>query len=347
MSPPPSQSPRRPIRSWSPGELVSGFALLTRKETRADRNGRDYLDLQLADASGAIAAKAWADTACLTGTLEAHGFVYVEGMVQHHREQVQLVVRRLRPATEEDRAQGFDEAQLVPSAREDVAVLWTRLEAALAQVERPVLRRLVAETLAVHGEALRVHPAARSVHHAYRGGLLEHVATMATGAARLASVYPELDRDLVLVGVLFHDLGKLEELGAMPVNEYTDRGRLVGHIVLGRDLLRARIAAIPGFPADLALHLEHLVLSHQGQRDFGSPVEPMTAEAIALHFLDDLDAKLAQLRAARELSGGVQFLRPLGRHVYLDGVPDPDASAARRSDAPAPAAPALPSGEPR
>jgi putative nucleotidyltransferase with HDIG domain len=179
------------------------------------------------------------------------------------------------------------------------------------------LRQLVADTLAAWGAELREHPAAKSIHHAYRGGLLEHVVSMAELAARLCTHYPELDRDLVLVGVLFHDLGKIRELGAMPLNDYTREGRLIGHIVLGRDLLRERCAAIADFPGDLQLHLEHLVLSHQGTREYGSPVEPMTAEALVLHFVDDLDSKLNQLRKARELGGGFQYLRPLGRHVFF------------------------------
>ena len=127
-----------------------------------------------------------------------------------------------------------------------------------------MLRRLAAETLAVHGAALRVHPAAKAIHHAFRGGLLEHVVSMLELARGSATHYRELDRDLLLLGVLFHDLGKIHELGAMPDNDYTPVGRLVGHVVLGRDLLRERAAAIPDFPADARLQLEHLVLSHQG-----------------------------------------------------------------------------------
>jgi HD domain len=180
-----------------------------------------------------------------------------------------------------------------------------------------VLRRLAREALAVHGPALREHPAAKSMHHAYRGGLLEHVVSMAELAVLLAQHYRELDRDLLLIGVLFHDLGKIHELGAMPANDYTLPGRLVGHVVMGRDLLRERCAAIEGFPADLKLLLEHMVLSHQGKKEFASPVEPMTPEALALHFIDDLDSKLNQLRLSREAGGGVLFHRGFGRYVYL------------------------------
>jgi 3'-5' exoribonuclease len=135
--------------------------------------------------------------------------------------------------------------------------------------------------------------------------------------------YYDLDRDLVLLGVLFHDLGKLRELGAMPANDYTLEGRLVGHIIIGRDLLRERCAAIEGFPRDLELLLEHLVLSHQGKKEFSSPVEPMTPEAVALHFIDDLDSKINQLRIARESTPGVLYHRGFGRHLYLPALVEP------------------------
>jgi 3'-5' exoribonuclease len=140
----------------------------------------------------------------------------------------------------------------------------------------------------------------------------------------------------MLLGVLFHDLGKLRELGAMPANDYTLEGRLVGHVVLGRDLLRDRCAAIPDFPDDLRLLLEHLVLSHQGKKEFSSPVEPMTSEAVALHFIDDLDAKLNQLRTARESSPGMLYHRGLARFVYLPAPEGPPAGE------PPDGAPALP-----
>ncbi|MES1210880.1 MAG: HD domain-containing protein, partial [Acidobacteriota bacterium] len=190
------------------------------------------------------------------------------------------------------------------------------------KIDRPILRRLAEETLAVHGAALREHPAAKGMHHAYRGGLLEHTVSMAELSVRVCDHYGDIDRDLVLIGALFHDLGKLRELGAMPANDYTLEGRLVGHVVIGRDLLRDRCAAIEGFPADIQLLLEHLVLSHQGKKEFASPVEPMTAEAVILHFIDDLDSKLNQLRSYRETSPGIVYHRGFGRFVYVPALAD-------------------------
>jgi 3'-5' exoribonuclease len=311
----------QPIATWEAGDSVQGFALLTRKETRQDRNGRPYLDLVVADASGSMPAKVWADSPARDGDFEAHDFVALRGSVKLYRDALQLSVDECRRTTEDDRRLGFDEALLIPSTREDIDALWQRLIRLYeGEMERPLLARLAREALTAYGEELRLHPAAKAMHHAYRGGLLEHVVSMAELASTVARHYAELDRDLLLLGVLFHDLGKLRELGAMPRNDYTVEGRLVGHVVLGRDLLLESCARIPDFPEDLRLQLEHLVLSHQGRRDFGAVVEPMTAEAIVLHMIDDLDAKLNQLRIAREQGGGLAYLKGLGRYVYLGGL---------------------------
>lgn len=309
---------RRPIASFKSGEAVQGFALVRRREERQDKAGRTYLDVELADASGAIPAKAWSDSAALAQRFAAGEFVRFRGQVQSFRDQLQLKLDNCRRVTDADRAEGFDERELVPSTREDVDRLFTTLETTLAErLTREPARRLARETLAAHGEALKVHPAAKSIHHAFRGGLLEHTVSMLGLAVGICDHYPELDRDLVLLGVLFHDLGKLLELGVMPGSDYTAEGRLVGHIVLGRDLVRERVAAIPDFPVDLRLALEHLVLSHQGRQEFGSPVVPSTGEAIALSMIDDLDSKLALLRQLRETQRGFQFVRSLERFVWL------------------------------
>jgi 3'-5' exoribonuclease len=325
--------PPHPIASWASGDTVTGFALVRRKDERRDKTGKLYLDLELADASGAIVAKAWSDSQALTSKFAAGDFVKLKGSVQSYRDQLQLKLDNCRPVSEADRADGFDEALLVPSTRESVDDLWGRLGATLdAHLARPEAKRLAGAALARHGEALRLHPAAKSIHHAVRGGLLEHTVSMLELAVRVATHYPELDRDLLLLGVLFHDLGKLLELGAMPGSDYTAQGRLVGHIVLGRDLVRELAAEIPDFPADLLLQLEHLVLAHQGRFEFGSPVQPATAEAIALHALDDLDSKLAVLRDLRQSQRGFVWVRSLERFVWLG---DDAAAGAEPTEAPA------------
>ncbi len=326
-----------PISTWEEGDFVQGFALVRRKEVRQDRNGRDYMDLELADARDTIRGKVWPDSPALKGKFEEREFVVFKGVVQIYRDQPQLIVEFCRKVKDEDRAQGFDERAFMPTTREDMELLWQRLNALYpGALERPVLRQLATLTLDRFGAALREHPAAKTVHHAYRGGLLEHTVSMAELAQKAADHFPELDRDLLLLGVLFHDLGKLRELGAMPNNDYTLEGQLIGHVVLGLEMLRQCCAAVPGFPAGLERHLAHLILAHQGRREYGSPVEPMTAEALVLHAIDDLDAKLNQLRNARRSGLELQYLEPMGRSIFFDRSlqpgawdedPDPNAGA--------------------
>jgi 3'-5' exoribonuclease len=327
-----------PITTWQKDDEVMGFVLVQKAEQRQDRNGRSYYDLVLADASGSIPAKIWSDSAASTGAYESGTFAKYHGVVKTYRDQLQLDIRQFRLVNDGDRGQGFDEELLIPSTPEDIDDLWRRLVRLFpAEIRHPLLRRLAEETIAVHGAALRTHPAAKGMHHAYRGGLLEHTVSMAELAEKIAGHYPELDRDLLLVGTLFHDLGKLFELGAMPKNDYTLAGRLVGHVVIGRDLVRERCAAIPDFPVELALHLEHLVLSHQGTREYGAAVEPMTEEALVLHFIDDLDSKINQFRnLRRDNPAEVQYLKGLARHVYLparSGDPRSTVTAGPETDA--------------
>lgn len=308
-----------PIRSLDEGDSITGFGLVTKKARRQDKNGRDYLDMEMADASGSMTSKVWSDSPALTAEFDVHDFVAFKGTVHRFRDQLQLNVRECRRVTEEDRERGFEEALIIPSTQYDIDELSQRLTQIYSdEIERPVLRRLASAAIEAYGDDLREHPAAKTIHHAYRGGLLEHTVSMAELGLRICGHYTELDQDLILLGVLFHDLGKLQEIGAMPVNDYTTVGRLVGHVVIGRDLLRESCAAIEDFPAALQTHLEHLVLSHQGRLEYGSPVQPMTAEAITLHFIDNLDSKLAQLRRAREIGEPLQFFQGFGRYLFAD-----------------------------
>lgn len=308
-----------PISTWEEGDFVQGFALLSRKDVRQDRNGRDYMDGELTDASASVPAKIWPDSPAIKGSFAEKDFVAFKGTVRLYRDQLQVNIDHCRQVQDSDREKGFDPELLIPTTPEDVDDLWRRLETLLAGLERPAARRLAEEAQRLYGARLRDHPAAKSIHHAYRGGLLEHVVKMAEVAAELCRHYPEIDRDLVLLGVYFHDLGKIREIGAMPANDYTPEGQLVGHIAIGLEMLRECCAAVPEMPADLELHLEHLVVSHHGRREFGSPVEPSTPEAFLLHLIDNLDSKLNQLRGHRRAGvEGMYYVKALGRSVYFD-----------------------------
>jgi 3'-5' exoribonuclease len=309
-----------PISKWEDGDFVQGFALLNRKEVRQDRNGREYLDVELCDASGSIGGRVWPDNPVVKGDFQEKDFIAFKGTARLYRNQLQVILDQCRRTHDGDRADGFDEELLIPATAEDLDELWRRFTAIYpGELQRPVLRRLAEAAQERYGAAVREHPAAKQIHHAYRGGLLEHLVAMAQLAIQVAAQYPELDRDLLLLGVYFHDLGKLRELGPMPVNDYTVEGQLVGHIAIGLEMLGECAAAVPDLPRELLFHLQHLVASHHGRREFGSPVEPATAEAFALHHLDNLDSKLGQLRHHRRAGAeGLQYVRALGRTVYFD-----------------------------
>lgn len=310
-----------PIAAWEDGDFAQGFALVSRKEVRQDRNGRNYVDLEITDATGVVPAKIWPDSPAIKGHFNEKDFVAFKGTVRHFKDQLQLNLDFCRAVEAEDYQKGFDPSLLIPTTPENLDELKRRFAAIFPKaIERAELQLLVEEALRRFGAAFEEHPAAKSIHHAYRGGLLEHVVTMAELALKVAAQYRELDRDLLLLGVFFHDLGKLRELGAMPANDYTLEGQLLGHIVLGQNMLHECVAALGDVvPRQWVLHLEHLIVSHHGQREWGSPVEPATAEALVLHQIDNLDSKLNQLRTVRRTAGtGLQFLRPLNRTVYLD-----------------------------
>jgi 3'-5' exoribonuclease len=187
-------------------------------------------------------------------------------------------------------------------ASHTVGEMWEQLQSRIGAVANPWLRRLLESVVMDNAERLRKWPAAQTVHHAYTGGLLEHVLKVAEVGQSVAVAYAA-DPDLVLAGAVLHDIGKLEELHFDDVTTYTREGNLIGHITLGVMIVRQAAAAIPGFPSEVRAHLEHLVVSHHGDRKLGSPVEPMTAEAFILSAVDDLDATLYQVRQHLQQNG--------------------------------------------
>lgn len=309
-----------PVASLAPNVEGWGFFLCVRKEVRAGRRG-DYLALALADRTGQVPARVFDGVERYRNEFEEGEFVRVEGRADTFNDQIQIIVssiRRVNPA--QDAAQGFREDELIPAAPRPIEEMWRALEALVAGVRREPLRVLLSRVLADHGAALREWPAARQIHHAYRGGLLEHVLQLAEVGRLVARAYGA-DEDLVVAGAVLHDIGKLQELQyETGTTRYTRDGNLVGHIGLGLVLVREAVAAIPGFPDDLRAELEHLVVSHHGARERGSPVEPKSVEAFILAALDDLDARLNQVRQAlARVPEGEEFTEwhaRLGRVLY-------------------------------
>jgi 3'-5' exoribonuclease len=282
------------IASIDANSAGTGFFLCTRKEKRTGRSG-PFLVLSLQDVSGEMAAKVFQDVDQYDPQFDAGEFVAVQGKGNLFNGRLELIVDRIRRVIPEDAERGFREEDCIRCSPRPLDEMWQELTARIAAVERPELRELLTRIVARHEARLRIWPAARQIHHAYRSGLLEHILQIMNVAVFLAGQYGA-SRDLVVAGALLHDIGKLQELSYDVAVDYSVEGNLVGHIVLGVGMLRDEIREMPDFPRDLQLQLEHLILSHHGARELGSPVEPMTVAAFVLAAADDLDAKLHQVR---------------------------------------------------
>ena len=290
------------IADLEPGRRVECLALVVRKELRQGGRAGCFLDLTLCDASGRVAAKVWENAAAVAEGFEIGDVVKVVGTAETYRNELQLRLERVN-ALPPDEA---DPSQFLPRSRQDLRKLEGRLAEVAKSIQNPHLRELLLGFFRDpdFSKRFRTAPGAKTIHHAYIGGLVEHTAEVVALCERVAEIFPELDRDLLLAAAILHDLGKMDELSWQTAFEYTDQGNLLGHLVLGEHLVLARANEIEGFPEELKLRLSHMILSHHGTAEFGSPKAPATAEAIALHHAEDLDAKvnmfLEHIRPARE-----------------------------------------------
>ena len=305
-----------PARSIDGVSTGTGFFLCARKERRTGRSG-PFLVLVLQDATGEIDAKVFQDVEVSSQQFDTGEFVAVQAKGNVFNGRTELVVDRIRRVIPGDAALGFREEECVPSSPRPVEEMWAELEQRIASVEFAPLRTLLTSIVHQHADKLRIWPAARQIHHAYRSGLLEHVLKIMDLAVFMAGTYG-LRRDLVIAGALLHDIGKLEELSYNVAIDYSLEGNLVGHIVIGATMLREALRDHPDVPREMALELEHLILSHHGQKDMGSPVAPMTPEAFILAAADDLDAKMHQIR--RHLDTDTGSGRFTSYHRYLERV---------------------------
>src|SRR5690242_12609819 len=257
-----------------------GYFLCPYKEIRAGRSGSEFIFLSLQDSSAQIVAKLLTDVERYKNEFEAGEFVRVEGHASLYNGQLQLVltsIRRVNP--EQDRREGFREEDAVLSAPRPIDEMWAELQEHVRGVKNDHIRVLLNRIVTDHEAQLRVWPAAQQIHHAYRGGFLEHITKMAE-VGRLVTRAYGANEDLVLAGVILHDIGKLQELAYEGgQGGYTRDGNLVGHIALGLMLVREACNGISGFPNELRVQIEHLIASHHGVREYGSPVEPKTIEA--------------------------------------------------------------------
>jgi 3'-5' exoribonuclease len=292
------RAPRAPISSLAPGQEVESVYLVQEATLRVARNGGRYIQAVIADRTGRLPARQWDATEKDYEAYRATGYVRVRARVETYQDRPQLVVQ----AVQAQDAKEVAAAEFLPVSRRDPAEMRAELDAVVAGLQDPDYRRL-AEALFAPGElrtAFERSPAASSIHHAWLGGLMEHVLSACRTAQSVAEQRPFLNRDLLMTGVLLHDLGKTQELSSEAGFGYTDAGRLLGHVALGAILADRAIAGLPDFPPKKRDLILHLILSHHGTREFGSPVTPCTAEAVALHHLECLDAKVAGIQSVIE-----------------------------------------------
>jgi 3'-5' exoribonuclease len=283
-------------------QTITSFFLVNEKEVRNSRAGKSYLRLDLGDRSGTIEAVMWDQFEAAAKDIGRGDVVKVNARVESYRNKLQLTLQQLRLAKPEE----VDLADFLPHTKEDIGKLWAQLLDYANSIENPWLKKLVNGILADPVTAARYKraPAAKVMHHAYLGGLLEHVIGLCGLAKQVAAHYPELNADLLMTVAILHDVGKLDELCYDRAIGYTTEGQLLGHIVMELETVSKAMDAIEGFPANLKAVVQHLLISHHGQYEFGSPKLPMIREAMVFHYLDDMDSKMAAVRAALAADSG-------------------------------------------
>jgi 3'-5' exoribonuclease len=284
-------------------DLVETVFLVRDKNLAMAKNGKPYLTLKLMDRTGEIEGRIWDNADYIAGLFSKDDFVQVQGKASLYLGKMQLVVQSLSCMNEDD----VDLADFLPVSKFSTAELQAKLGEKVASIKQDHFRQLMQLFLDDPGfmEMYSAAPAAKTMHHVFLGGLLEHSLSVADLAEDICKRYPLLNRDLLLLGALLHDVGKVAELSYRRSFDYTDEGKLLGHIMLGVEMIDAKIRQIDQFPHRDATLLKHLLLSHHGQYDYGSPKRPKTLEAVALNFIDDLDSKMNGVQSHIDKSSGV------------------------------------------
>jgi 3'-5' exoribonuclease len=284
------------ISEMRDGDHISDVYLCKTKQILKTKMGKTYYSLLLQDKSGTVDAKIWELNNAI-GHFESMDYIRVEGQITVFQGSNQLNIRRVRKAEEGE----YIPADYMPCTDKDVKVLYQELTEMIQKTQNPYLKEL-AQKIFIEDRAFAKefvqHSAAKSVHHGFMGGLLEHTVSVAKLCEFYSAQYPELNRDLLVTCALFHDIGKVGELSAFPQNDYTDEGQLVGHIVMGVLKLDRVMQTIPGFPVKLANEVKHCILAHHGELEYGSPKKPALIEAVALSMADNTDAKLQTFKEA-------------------------------------------------
>lgn len=279
------------IDTFREGMHIADVYLCKNKQIAMTKNGKEYGNLVLQDKTGTIDAKIWDLGSPGVGDFETMDYVHVEADITLFQNSNQMNIRRIRRAQEGE----YVEADYLPVSKKNIKEMYEELLGCIGTVKNPYLQKLLSIYFVdspAFAKAFQFHSAAKSVHHGFVGGLLEHTLSVAKMCDYYSSCYPQLNRDLLLTAAIFHDIGKTKELSRFPENDYTDDGQLLGHIIIGTEMVGKGIRAIPGFPEVLAVELKHCILAHHGELEYGSPKKPALLEALALNFADNTDAKM-------------------------------------------------------
>ena len=311
------------IETLREGERIAGVYLCKFCQQALTKNGKAYLNVILQDRTGTIDAKVWDPNSQGIDDFEALDYIDVMGDVTSFMNALQVNVKRVRKAREGE----YDPKDYLPVSSEDIEQMYEDLKKYIAKIQNPYLQELTASYYLRDEDFIRrfkFQSAAKTVHHGFVGGLLEHTLSVTKMCDYFADNYPILNRDLLLTAAIFHDIGKTEELSAFPENDYTDAGQLLGHIMIGAEMVGERIRQIPDFPVKLGNELKHCILAHHGELEYGSPKKPALAEALALNFADNADAKLETitelLHAAGDNKEWLGFNRLLDSNIRKTSV---------------------------
>lgn len=279
-------------------QTITSYFVVAVKQIKSKKNGELYLALTLADRSGQLQANMWENVDDALNAFDQDDFVKVKGLVQNYKGRWQITIHKIRRLGDSE----VDYSDYLPKTTKDIDELWRILIGFVDSFENPWLKALLKEFLADESimTAYRCAPAAKTLHHAFVGGLLDHVVSLFTVCDLAVRNYPQVNRDLLLSGAFLHDIGKVHELAYQRSITYTTEGQLLGHMIIELEMLHEKITRIPGFPGELKILLEHMIISHHGQYEFGSPKLPMFPEALMLHYMDDLDSKMEAMRAQME-----------------------------------------------
>jgi 3'-5' exoribonuclease len=274
--------------------ITSSFVVVA-KQIKPKKTGEPYLALTLGDRTGHIEAKMWDNVDEALNAFDQDDFVKVKGLINRYNNRFQLTIHKLRRMEESE----VEPADYLPATTKNIDELWRELSGFVGTMQDAHLRGLLEAFMDDDAitQAYRTAPAAKTLHHAYIGGLLDHVVSLFRSCDLVCRNYPQVNRDLVLAGAFLHDLGKIHELTYARSFTYTSRGQLLGHMIIELEMLQQKLALFPEFPQNLKTLLEHLIISHHGEYEFGSPKLPMFPEALLLHYMDDLDSKMESMRA--------------------------------------------------